>query len=186
MIYLVRHGMDDESFVGGHSDISLTKEGIEEVNLLGQYIKDNLQIDKIYTSDVKRAVDTALIINCYLNLDLELDHNLRELNKGLLTGRKRSSLTKEELHNLETKDVYEKIMGGESMYDLYCRVKELYESGYFESLDNSLIVTHRGFINMLYFILNNEELSMDKKKYGVSHGSIHEFDQKNKVVRKVR
>ena len=31
MIYLLRHGLDDESKIGGWSDVSLTEDGIKQV-----------------------------------------------------------------------------------------------------------------------------------------------------------
>ena len=32
MIYLMRHGQDDENYIGGWSDVSLIPEGIVQVN----------------------------------------------------------------------------------------------------------------------------------------------------------
>ena len=31
MIYLIRHGLDDEAYIGGWSDVDLISEGIEQV-----------------------------------------------------------------------------------------------------------------------------------------------------------
>ena len=31
MIYLLRHGLDDENYIGGYSDVKLIPEGIEQV-----------------------------------------------------------------------------------------------------------------------------------------------------------
>ncbi len=186
MIYLIRHGKDDEFYVGGHSDISLTEEGKEEIERIARFIKENLSIEKIYTSDVKRAEETAEIINKYLRLEIIKDAQLRELDKGILTGRKKDSLTELEKINLNTKDVNEKIIGGESMQDLYNRMKSLYQENYFLDKDNSIIVTHRGVINMLYFILNNDKLSMNKTKYNVTHGSIHALDIKAQKIKRLK
>ena len=52
--------------------------------------------------------------------------------------------------------------------------------------DNSLIVTHRGFINMIYFYLNNIELSMDKEQFDVTHASIHMLDINKKKIRRIK
>ena len=71
------------------------------------------------------------------------------------------------------------------MIDLYKRVRELLINGYFNDKDLSLLVTHRGFINMLYFILNDIDLSLDKEKFNVTHASVHELDIKNKRIRKL-
>ena len=71
MIYLVRHGLDDESYVGGHSDIDLVDEGIIEVKELGIWLKQqDFDVNRIYTSDIKRAVSTSNIINSYLDLPI--------------------------------------------------------------------------------------------------------------------
>ena len=186
MIYLIRHGLDDEAYVGGHSNVSLIDEGKSSVEEMTKFIKENLSIETIYTSDVKRAVETAEIINKYLCVQVIKDSCFRELDKGSLTGKKKSLLTEIELNNLNTQDVNEKIIGGESMKDLYDRIKALYESGYFIDKDNSLIVTHRGVINMLYCILNNDELTMDKTKYGVVHSSIHELDIEKLNIKRIK
>ncbi len=185
MIYLLRHGLDDERYVGGHSDVALTSEGIKQVEKSAFYIKNNLNIKKIYTSDVLRARQTTNIINKYLNVDVIIDKNLRELDKGLLTGKLKDNLTEKEKNNLHTKDINEKIIGGESMQDFYDRIITLFKNGYFSDKDNSLIVTHRGVINMLYYYLNKDPLTMDKKKYNVIHGSIHELDLESRFIKRI-
>ena len=93
MIYLVRHGLDDETFIGGWSDIDLTSDGIKQVENTRDYIVDNnLLIKNIISSDIKRAKTTSHIINEKLNVDIILDKNLRELDKGDFTGIKKTNL----------------------------------------------------------------------------------------------
>ena len=41
MMYLVRHGLDDESYIGGHSNIDLTEVGIKQVEDTGIWIKED-------------------------------------------------------------------------------------------------------------------------------------------------
>ena len=185
MIYLLRHGLDDERYVGGHSDVELTEEGRKQIEASSIYIKDNLNIEKIYTSDVLRAKQTADIVNKYLNVDVVIDKNLRELDKGLLTGKLKKTLSKKEEKNLHTDDINEKIIGGESMQDFYDRITLLLKNNYFSDKHNTLIVTHRGVINMLYYYLNKDPLTMDKKKYNVVHGSIHELDLENMTIKRI-
>lgn len=187
MIYLMRHGLDDEDYIGGHSDIGLVEEGKKEVIKSAEFIRDNLGIKQIITSDVRRSVETSKIVLEVLKKDLpfQLDASLRELDKGVLTGRRKDSLSDGEREMLKTKDISFRYPSGESMLDMYNRVKELLNSNYFDNKDQALIVTHRGIINMLYFILNNEELSMDKEKFSVFHGSIHELDLAKKKIKKI-
>ena len=185
MIYLLRHGLDDERYVGGHSDVRLIHEGVEQIESSAEYIKNNLNINKIYTSDVVRAKETTDIVNKYLNVEVIIDKNLRELDKGLLTGKLKETLTEKEEKNLHTKNIHEKIIGGESMQDLYDRITSLLKNDYFSDKENSLIVTHRGVINMLYYYLNKDPLTMDKKKYNVVHGSIHELNLDKMTVKRI-
>ena len=186
MIYLLRHGLDDEDYIGGHSDVDLIDEGIEQVKRSSEFIKA-LDITRIITSDVKRAVSSARIVKDSLEgeISFEVDSRLRELDKGLLTGKLRSSLTKEEEEICNMTDINQRYPNGESMQDMYDRVKKLLDSGYFLDKNSSLIVTHRGIINMIYFMFNNEPLTMNKKKFGVSHASVHELDIEKRKIKRI-
>ena len=42
MIYLLRHGEDNETRVGGYSDVSLTDIGKSQIEQIAKYIKENL------------------------------------------------------------------------------------------------------------------------------------------------
>lgn len=187
MIYLLRHGLDDEAYLGGWSDVDLLDEGIEQVTLSALKMKElDLKIDKIVASSVKRATTTAEIVSDILGISsFEVSDLFREQNKGLLNGMLRSEAEmlypelKEKNVSIETK-----YPDGESLIDLYKRMKESLE--YMNSLsDQTLIITHRGVINMLYYILNDIPLDMDKKRFGVTHASLHEYNKNNKSIRKV-
>lgn len=185
MIYLFRHGLDDESYIGGYSDVGLIEEGVKQVNESALWLKENISgINKIYTSDVKRAIQTSELVNSYLNLDIELKKELRELDKGLLNGMDKEKAKKEFPDYMGEIDIYTKYPNGESMVELYERIKKLFTE--LKDFDNSLLVTHRGVINMLYVFLNNDELTMNKEKYNVTHGSIHELDLDKMVIKRIK
>ncbi len=185
MIYAIRHGQDDERFIGGWSNGKLTKNGLNDVKFASLWIRDNLSINNILSSDIKRARDTAFIINKELKVPIEFSEILREQNKGLLNGLP-IDIAKKTYHtflnNMNIDTVYPK---GESLRDLYIRIYNNLNK--LERLkDNTLLVTHRGVINMLYYILNNKELDMNKGQFEVTTASIHEIDFENKLIRKVR
>ena len=185
MIYLVRHGLDDESYIGGYSEIDLIDIGRESIHNLGNWLKEQeFKLDRIYTSDVKRAVSTSNIINEYLQLPIIETSDLRELDKGLLNGMKKKKAVLTYPNFINVSDINVRYPNGESMLDLYNRIKKVLEG--IQKYDNSIIVTHRGVINMIYYILNNIPLDMDKEKFGATHGSIHELDIANKKIRKLR
>lgn len=183
MIYLMRHGLDDENYIGGYSNVSLTSTGKKQVEKSAKWLTENVEgIIKIYSSDVKRAIETTDIINKYLNLDIEYTKKLRELDKGKLNGMLKSEAKIFYPKFIDVKDVNITYPYGESMLDLYKRIKIFLTN--INKYDNSLLVTHRGVINMIYTLLNNDELTMNKKRYNVTHASIHELNlEKNKIRR---
>lgn len=185
LIYLIRHGLDDESFIGGYSNVGLTEEGIHQIHESSLWLKENIQnINKIYTSDIKRAVQSSEIINSYLNLEIEITKDLRELDKGLLNGMDKKLAKINYPDYIEVNDINIKYPNGESMLDLYKRIQLFLEK--IVRYDNSLLVTHRGVINMIYVLLNEDELTMDKKRYNVTHSSIHELNIEKKKIRRIK
>lgn len=185
MLYLVRHAKDDESFVGSWSNISILPEEVEKVRLQAKFIKGNLNISKIISSDIKRAEETAQIIGQELKLPVELDSNLREQNKGELTGRNKGTLTEEEWDLIENQQIETIFPKGESLINVYERIKKYLETiNQFQ--DRSLIVTHRGVINMIYYIVTKTPLDMDKNKFNVDHLSIHEYDPQKQMIRRIK
>jgi len=178
----MRHGLDDERYVGGYSNIGLTYEGIKQVESSTKYIK-KLHINKIVCSDVFRAKQTANIINIELNKDIIVDSDLRELNKGKLNGMHKELARVLYPSYFEKLSIYDRYPDGESMEDLYKRIKILLSN--IDKYDNDLLVTHRGVINMIYYILNSIKLDMDKQRFNVEHASIHELDFEKKLIRRV-
>ena len=181
--------MDNEEYIGGHSDVDLTFEGIEQVKKSSLFIRNNLDIDNIISSDIKRCVSTSKIVrgSYYKHLPIHLDSSLRELDKGILTGRERKGLTEFEKDILRkgNSDIDFCFPGGESMRDMYTRVNHLLNSGYFLDKDSSLVVTHRGIINMMYFIFNEEKLTLDKERFNVGHASVHELDLDKRLIKRI-
>lgn len=81
-IYFTRHGLTEynkERRIQGLLDSPLTLEGKEKAKELGSRLKDE-GIEIIYSSDQKRAMDSAKIINEALKLDIIPDRRLREVS----------------------------------------------------------------------------------------------------------
>lgn len=82
-IYLVRHGRQNDGRC--NVDVSLSEEGRMQAELAGKRLKSYMpQI--IYASDLKRAVETANIINGHIGVGLEIRPDIRESCFGDLTG----------------------------------------------------------------------------------------------------
>lgn len=176
MIYFMRHGLDDERFIGGWSDVSLTKEGIDQVKKASIFIKNNLDIKSIYSSDIRRAYESAKILSCTINKPISLSSKLRELNKGIFNGKIKTG-------EFVVKDIYSKYPEGESFNEFFDRIKR--DLDYILSLEDSIVVTHRGVINAIYYILNDKEIDLDKDQFDVTHASIHEYDNNLKKIKRI-
>lgn len=184
MIYFIRHGLDDESYIGGWSNISLTDTGRKQIKDSANWIKDNLNIKRIISSDVSRAKESALIIASILNIDVACLESLREQNKGIYNGLERKKLKQVDKTFIKNVQVDTIFPEGESLKDLYRRISKLIcELNVLE--DDTLIVTHRGVINMIYYNSLDIPLDMDKERFLVTHGSVHEYDKNKKMIRRI-
>ena len=185
MIYLLRHGLDDEKYIGGYSNVELTLEGIKQVEETLDYLKkNNLKIEQIVSSDIKRAIQTSEIINQELKLNITYNQILRELDKGKLNGMLKAKAKILFPDYVNINNIYKKYLEGESMIEFYERIKNNVDK--ILAMDNALLITHRGVINMLYYILKNIEVDYDKEKFNVTHASLHELDPIKKTIRRIK
>lgn len=81
-----------ESNVGGWYDTSLTDLGKVQAEKTGIYLKSLIKSDspKLYSSDLKRAAETAKIIGKHLATPVQLDKRLREMSYGEAEGKPQS------------------------------------------------------------------------------------------------
>ncbi len=83
-LILVRHGQSEGNLVRsflGHTDLDLTELGHRQAQCTAKYLK-NEKIDVIYSSDLKRAWQTAEHIADEKNLSIIADTELREIYAG--------------------------------------------------------------------------------------------------------
>ena len=87
-IYLVRHGETDWNIkrrTQGVQNIPLTVNGLNQAEDLSKRLK-NEPITKIYTSTLKRALNTAMVIGNKRGLNPEKRQELQEINFGVWEG----------------------------------------------------------------------------------------------------
>lgn len=87
-IYLIRHGESEGNLHNtflGHTDLSLTKKGIAQAQMTAEYLK-NIKADAIYSSDLKRAFETAECTANLLNMPIIKNQSLREIYAGKWEG----------------------------------------------------------------------------------------------------
>lgn len=97
-LLLIRHGQTVDNvakLMQGQTQGELTQEGIEQARQLAERMK-SVHIDAIYSSDLRRAIDTADIILAPHGLKLIKTPLLRERDWGGFTGRYIPDLAGEE------------------------------------------------------------------------------------------
>ena len=105
-IILVRHGESEANAKGisqGQKlDSPLSKKGLEQAKKVTERLSEE-KIDFIYSSDLKRAKQTAEIINKEHKLKISFDKRLRERNHGSETTEEHIKRTENFLKSLDEK-----------------------------------------------------------------------------------
>ena len=182
---LIRHGEDDNTVRGGWSSSPLTENGIRQSKMLAdKLVYKNIDIDKIYTSDLSRAYQTAEVIAEKYHLQPIKSTELREVNNGLLAG------MKNEVADLKYPNLYWRYLeweqqypDGESPKEFYERIRNMWHKlseEYATSNNNIAIITHGGVINIILSIITNEIYSNKNKQKSIPNASAIMLELKNK------
>ncbi len=87
-VYLVRHaeaeGNVNHTFQG-HTNAEVTEKGYLQLEQLSERFKD-IKIDSLYSSPLKRTMETARAINKYHNLEIKTVDGIIEINGGAFEG----------------------------------------------------------------------------------------------------
>ena len=154
---LIRHGEttgDLEDRYGGWYDDPLTDEGERQLKATAQRLVGT-QVDKIYSSNLIRAKQSAEIINVILETGIDFLDGLRERNYGVLGGLTKTEAQEKypevvELHKDPTNTDPE----GESQSDFTDRVLNTFQSILKDELGTVIIVSHGGPIKAILRHLN--------------------------------
>lgn len=101
-IYLIRHGetvFNTEERIAGQMETDLTKNGVNQALAVGKnMLEQGVNLDVILCSPLKRAIQTAELINQSLNTQIIYKKDLQEYNCGDYEGKKISEV-KEIIYN---------------------------------------------------------------------------------------
>ena len=107
-IIVLRHGetiWNAKGISQGKVHNRLSKLGEKQADIAGKDLEYK-NIDIIFTSPLYRTVRTSNIVNKYLNKKIVKDDLITEMDKGIFSGRLKSSFTEEEKirHKLRSKE----------------------------------------------------------------------------------
>jgi broad specificity phosphatase PhoE len=148
-IILVRHGETDwnaSEIFRGRTDLPLNEAGRKQAEMLGEYLSQE-QIDIIYSSPLKRAVETAVAIAGHQAIEVNTVANLTDFNFGEWQGLPRGEVAEKyaELYRdwLDTPEQI-KIPGGESLEDVRSRALPFVEDAVLRCVEGRIVfVSHR-------------------------------------------
>ena len=88
-LLIIRHGQSEGDILKrmeGRADFSLTELGLQQAAMMAKWASEYMTLDKIYSSTLKRAKQTAEVLSAAANTPVEFDDNLMEWNNGLIAG----------------------------------------------------------------------------------------------------
>lgn len=187
ILYLMRHGQTDWNVKGrvqGWKDTPIDDTGIRQAKEAAIRL-ENIGIETIYSSDLKRAKKTADVMSGVLDLPVHYTKRLREMDFGKAEGVSKTDLPAKfpyiypafnDLNNLERLDV--RYPDGESIGEVQQRFMKIAQKLWEDGRKNVLIVTHGMLIRLFCEICF-------KKTFRLNNGSVLRvtFDEKKRQFR---
>jgi len=153
--YLVRHGesvSNREGRVQGQADVELTAFGRIQAAAIGERVRSlstATPIGEIWSSPLRRAVETAEAIAAAVGLPVRIEERLQELHAGIFQGHLWIDLEarfSEEVARWRSGDPHYVIPGGESRAQLAARGHEVLHLLAARDTDTMIVVAHGGIL----------------------------------------
>lgn len=188
IMLLARHGETDWNKKGrlqGNLDTPLTYEGVKQAMELGKKLEE-FKISNLYTSTLRRAIQTAEVVSFRIKKELILANELSEINYGIFNGTTKSERSKDEDWIMRKKDRWNhRVKGGESYNDVEKRViaklQDIIET---EKNKTFVVITHE--VPMRIILKDIKGLST-KETFDLSfaNGELLKIDIENKEYRSI-
>lgn len=177
-VLLTRHGHTDrsepEQYLGQHLPATLSARGRKDARALARRLA-TVPIDRVLTSPLSRAVDTAALLARGRDLQIELDGRLTELDYGAWEGHpldEINSLFPGEYEQYERDPATHKVGGGESGYEVVARLAPLFdelvgwaEGGQAGAEMTALVVGHSSVNRIALAMLLGVELNDYRRRF---------------------
>lgn len=148
-LYLVRHAQAEGNVrrtFQGHTDAFLSETGLKQLEHLTERFR-GVHLDAVYSSPLRRAYQTAQALNAHLRLPISTDHRLIEINGGDFEGVPFAELPllfPEEEARWDHDPANFHAPSGESMRQVYARMKVCIESIVRDNTDKTIAVASHG------------------------------------------
>jgi probable phosphoglycerate mutase len=157
-IFLIRHGRQCSKKC--NVDVSLDEEGRQQARLVADRLA-GYGIEKLYSSDLIRARETAEVIGQKLSLEVEVIPAFREIDFGTMTGKDDSEILREYEEFRRERAMRQSDLpypGGENGEDVIRRVMPVFRQICDRPENRAAVVTHGGVIRALCARLTGTDL----------------------------
>lgn len=179
-IYLVRHGETDWNSSGrvqGREDIELNEKGVEQGrSLAGAF--ENVALDAVISSPLKRAKETAALAAQTRGLSVQVEQDLIERDYGALSGKAVRSEDKQSL--FADMD----IEGLEPMAEVAARMLHVLRRYAGMDYERVLMVSHGAAINSVLYALSDGQIG--GRKTWLLNACINVFECSGETIRIAR
>lgn len=187
-IYLIRHGQSQtnlsKSFTG-QLNIALTEEGYQQAERVREFFNE-INIDRIYSSDLDRAYNTVLPLSKSKNLTIKRVKEFNEIYAGLWENMRFDDVISlyPDDYNIWLNDISNaKCTGGESVKELAKRVYDKFLNIVNENQNKTIVICLHGTpIRALITLLNGSTLSDMKNIKWVPNASITEITYDDRFI----
>jgi probable phosphoglycerate mutase len=179
-IYLLRHGESlansQNMFAGARIDTPLAQEGIMQARKQARYF-ELTRLDRIYSSPLSRAYQTAKLINEYQNLDIVTSDLLQEVDFGVFSGLGYENNMvdfRRIIANWDTGDCTRCFENGDSYDDVLKRVIQFKEQEIdsCQECESILVVGHSTFFRFLMKSLLKTDSSNNTRNLHMKRGHL--------------
>ncbi len=132
-LLLIRHCESTWNLVGryqGRIDTELSELGMKQAEMIAEHIKNSFKLSVLYSSPLRRALHTAVIIATKLGIGVEVREGLTEIDHGAWNGLLRSEVEKRYgpiLNEWLTHPGRVRMPGGEGLMDVLDRAWRVVE-----------------------------------------------------------
>jgi broad specificity phosphatase PhoE len=151
VLFLIRHAVTDMTgTLCGHSDPPLNAKGREQASLLASVLSGS-NVLRLYTSDLRRAVETAQLLANPLNIPIVTRSDLREISFGEWEGRRWAEIPADgpDITAMESQPELS-APGGETFFSFRDRVRRAFkEIVAATGAESTAIVTHLGVMRVI-------------------------------------
>jgi probable phosphoglycerate mutase len=168
-LIVVRHGetlWNSQSRIQGHHNSELTEAGFRQARAIAKRLS-RTPFDILYSSDLKRALQTAQCIAEPNGHEIKIEPRLRERNMGIFEGLTREEILEkcaDEYAHIKVHSPTYSIPGGESLQEVYNRITTCFREIVDAQAGKRIVaVTHGGVLDSLIRFVMEIPLSAPRK-----------------------